>query len=85
MTRDILRQTLGNYHLKEVSKDDSVTLSKDEPSETNEANRRDDQSKENQETENNTSESGIRTFPVSKNKPVNFVDVRVQGTGGGRG
>ena len=81
MTRDILRQTLGSYHLTDVSKDASSILSKDEASETNEANRRDGQSKENQETDNNTNESGIKRFPLSKNKPVNFMDVRVQGTG----
>lgn len=81
MTRDILRQTLGNYNLKDVSKDDSSILSKDKTSEANEANRRDGQSKENQETENNTNESGIKRFPLLKTKPVNFMDVRVQGTG----
>lgn len=81
MTRDILRQTLGNYNLKDVSKDDSSILSKDKTSEANEANRRDGQSKENQETENNTNGSGIKRFPLSQTKPVNFMDVRVQGTG----
>jgi len=78
MTRDILRQTLGNYHL-DLSKEDSVNINKDETSETNKGKRRDDSPRENEENECKTSDSGVKKFPLSKSKPVNFVDVRVQG------
>lgn len=83
MTRDILRQTLGNYHLENVSKGGSVMTNKDkvdiETSQTSEGRTRDDLSKENQDTENKRPDSSVRKFPLSKNKPVNFMDVRVEG------
>lgn len=73
MTRDILRQTLGNYNLENVSKDDAV-INKDGDTETNEGNQREDSSKENEETNGES----VKKFPLSKNKPVNFLDVRLQ-------
>lgn len=83
MTRDILRQTLGNYHLEKVSRGGSVMTNKDkvdiETSQTSEGRTRDDLSKENQDTENKTPDSSVRKFPLSKNKPVHFMDVRVEG------
>lgn len=77
MTRDILRQTLGNYHLENVSKEGAV-INKGGNTGTSEGKRRDDPSKENEEAENKTRNGGVKKFPLSKNKPVNFVDVRVQ-------
>lgn len=77
MTRDILRQTLGNYHLENVSKDGAV-INKESNAGTNEGKKRDDPSKENEEADSKTREAGVKEFPLSKNKPVNFVDVRVQ-------
>lgn len=77
MTRDILRQTLGNYHLENVSKDGAV-INKERNAGTNEGKKRDDPSKENEEADNRTGEASVKKFPLSKNKPVNFVDVRVQ-------
>lgn len=73
MTRDILRQTLGNYNLENVSKDDAV-INKDGDTETNEGNQWEDSSKENEETNGES----VKKFPLSKNKPVNFLDVRLQ-------
>ena len=78
MTRDILRQTLGNYHLENVSKDGAV-INKESNAGTNEAEKKeDDLSAENEEADSKPGENGIKKFPLSKNKPVNFVDVRVQ-------
>lgn len=77
MTRDILRQTLGNYHLENVSKDGAV-INKESNAGTHEGKKRDDQSKENEGADNRTGEASVKKFPLSKNKPVNFVDVRVQ-------
>ena len=73
MTRDILRQTLGNYNLENVSKDDAV-INKDGDTKTNEGNQWEDSSKENEETNGES----VKKFPLSKNKPVNFLDVRLQ-------
>lgn len=50
-----------------------------ETSQTSEGRTRDDLSKENQDTENKRPDSSVRKFPLSKNKPVNFMDVRVEG------
>ncbi|KAJ7370497.1 hypothetical protein OS493_032063 [Desmophyllum pertusum] len=80
MTREILRQTLGNYHLENVSKDGGV-MNKDGTAETNESNRRGDPSKDNEDADNKTSDNGVKKFPLSKKKPVNFVDVQVQAAG----
>ena len=73
MTRDILRQMVGNFNVKNVSKD-SAAYNSLENTEANERNQRNDSLKENEEV----NESGVKEFPVSKNKPVNFMDVRLQ-------
>ena len=80
MTRDILRQTLGSYHLENASKDDSVNLNKDRVSETKDGKIGDDSLTENKGRESKTSDSGVKKFPLSKSKPVNYMDVRVQGS-----
>jgi len=77
MTRDILRQTLGSYHLDNVSKE-GAGINTDGNAGTRDEKRRDETSKENEDAENKTRDRGVKTFPLSKNKPVNFVDVRVQ-------
>ena len=77
MTRDILRQTLGSYHLDNVSKE-GAGINKDGNVGTSDGKRRDETFKENEEAENETRDGGIKKFPLSKNKPVNFVDVQVQ-------
>lgn len=73
MTRDILRQMVGNFNVENVSKD-STAYNSLENTEANERNQRNDSLKKNEEA----NESGVKEFPVSKNKPVNFVDVRLQ-------
>ena len=73
MTRDILRQMVGNFNVENVSKDSAAYKSL-ENTEANERNQRNDSLKKNEEA----NESGVEKFPVSKNKPVNFMDVRLQ-------
>lgn len=73
MTRDILRQMVGNFNVENVSKD-STAYNSLENTEANERNQRNDSLKKNEEA----NESGVKEFPVSKNKPVNFMDVRLQ-------
>ena len=73
MTRDILRQMVGNFNVENVSKD-STAYNSLENTEANERNQRNDSLKKNEEA----NESGFKEFPVSKNKPVNFMDVRLQ-------
>lgn len=73
MTRDILRQMVGNFNVENVSKD-SAAYNSLENTEANERNQRNDSLKKNEEA----NESGAKEFPVSKNKPVNFMDVRLQ-------
>lgn len=73
MTRDILRQMVGNFNVENVSKD-SAAYNSLENTEANERNQRNDSLKKNEEA----NESGFKEFPVSKNKPVNFMDVRLQ-------
>ena len=73
MTRDILRQMVGNFNVVNVSKD-SAAYNSLENTEANERNQRNDSFKKNEEE----NESGVKKFPVSKNKPVNFMDVRLQ-------
>ena len=73
MTRDILRQMVGNYNVENVSKD-SAAYNSLENTEANERNQRNDSLNKNEEA----NESGVKKFPVSKNKPVNFMDVRLQ-------
>lgn len=77
MTRDILRQTLGSYHLENISKEGSV-INTEGTAGTSDGKRRDETSKGNEEAENITRDRGINKFSLSKDKPVNFVDVRVQ-------
>lgn len=77
MTRDILRQTLGSYHLGNLSKE-GAGINKDGNAGTSDGKRRDETFKENEEAENETRDGGVKKFPLSKNKPVNFVDVQVQ-------
>lgn len=77
MTRDILRQTLGGYHLDNVSKE-GADINTDGITSTSDGKRRDETSKEIEQAENKTRDRGVIKFPLSKNKPVNFVDVRVQ-------
>ena len=80
MTRDILRQTLGNYHLAK----DGAVINKDSNVGTNEAEKKqDDLSTENEVADSKPGENVVKKFPLSKNKPVNFVDVRVQATSTG--
>ena len=83
MTRDILRQTLGSYHLDNVSKE-GAGINKDGNAGTSDGKRRDETSKENEEAENETRDGGVQKF-LSKNKPVNFVDVQVQAPATGSG
>ena len=73
MTRDILRQMVGNFNVENVSKD-STAYNNLENTEANERNQRNDSLKKNEEA----NESGVKKFPVSKKKPVNFMDVRLQ-------
>lgn len=73
MTRDILRQMVGNFNVENVSKD-SAAYNSLENTEANERNQRNDSLKKNEEA----NESVVKEFPVSKNKPVNFMDVRLQ-------
>ena len=73
MTRDILRQMVGNFNVENVSKD-STAYNSLENTEANERNQRNDSLKKNEEA----NESDVKEFPVSKNKPVNFMDVRLQ-------
>ena len=73
MTRDILRQMVGNFNVENVSKD-SAAYNSLEYTEVNERNQQNDSLKKNEEA----NESGVKKFPVSKNKPVNFMDVRLQ-------
>lgn len=73
MTRDILRQMVGNFNVENVSKDGAAYNSL-ENTEANERNQRNDSLNKNEEA----NESGVKKFPVSKNKPVNFMDVRLQ-------
>ena len=82
MTRDILRQTLGSYHLDNVSKE-GAGIYTDGNAGTRDEKRRDETFKENEEAENKTRDGGVKKFPLSKNKPVNFVDVRVQAPASG--
>ena len=86
MTRDILRQTVGGYHLDNASKE-GAGINKDGNAGTSDGKRRDETSKENEEAENETWDGGVKKFTLSKNKPVNFVDVQVQApiTGSGNG
>lgn len=79
MTRDILRQTLGNYHLDNLSNNESVFVPRDETSEQRECQRCDSPSNENQDDSNKSSEFGVKAFPSSNGKPVSFMDVRVGG------
>ena len=79
MTRDILRQTLGNYHLKNLSDNESAFATRDEKSEEREGHRSDAPSEENQEVSNRSGDSGIKAFSSSGGKSVNFMDVRVEG------
>ncbi|XP_015761742.1 PREDICTED: cytosolic carboxypeptidase 2-like [Acropora digitifera] len=74
MTRDILRQTLGNYHLDNK---DSVCIPRDETSEQKEGQRSDSPSEGNQDDGNKSSEFGVKAFPSSNGRPVSFMDVRV--------
>ena len=71
MTRDILRQMVGNFNVENVSKD-SAAYNSLENTEANERNQRNDSLNKNEKG------SGVKEFPVSKNKPVNFMDVRLQ-------
>lgn len=73
MTRDILRQMVGNFNVENVPKD-SAAYNSLENTEANERNQRNDSLKKNEEA----NESGVKEFPVSKNKSVNFMDVRLQ-------
>ena len=73
MTRDILRQMVGNFNVENVSKD-SAAYNSLEYTEASERNQRNDSLNKNEEA----NESGVKKFPVSKNKPVNFMDVRLQ-------
>lgn len=79
MTRDILRQTLGNYHLKNLSDNESAFATRDEKSEEREGHRSDAPSEKNQEVSNRSGDSGIKAFSSSGGKSVNFMDVRVEG------
>ncbi|XP_015750259.1 PREDICTED: cytosolic carboxypeptidase 3-like [Acropora digitifera] len=74
MTRDILRQTLGNYHLENK---ESVCIPRDETSEQKEGQRSDSPSEGNQDDSNKSSEFGVKAFPSSNGRPVSFMDVRV--------
>lgn len=79
MTRDILRQTLGNFNLENISKDSTLYNSL-ESMKANERNQQNDSSREHEET----NETSVKKFPMSKKKPVSFMDVRLQApTGGG--
>ena len=77
MTRDILRQTLGSYHLDNVSKG-GTDINADGNAGTSDGKRQDETLKENEEAENKRKDGGVKKFPLSKNKPVSFVDFRVQ-------
>ena len=78
MTRDILRQTLSSYHLDNVSKE-GADSNKDRNAGTSDGKRRD----KNEEVETKTRDGGINKFPLSENKPVNFVDIKVQAPAAG--
>lgn len=74
MTRDILRQTLGNYHLDNK---ESVCIPRDETSEQKDGQRIDSPSEGNQDDGSKSSEFGVRAFPSSNGRPVTLMDVRV--------
>ena len=80
MTRDILRQTLGNFNHENVSKEDFV-MSNNGTTRTREGKTQNSLSLGEEDTEDQRTNSTIKAFPLSTKKKVNFMDVRVQAPG----
>ena len=80
MTRDILRQTLGNFNHENVSKEDFV-MSNNRTTHTREGKTQNSLSLGEEDTEDQRTNSTIKAFPLSTKKKVNFMDVRVQAPG----
>ena len=80
MTRDILRQTLGNFNHEKVSKEDFV-MSNNGTTHTRERKTQNSLSLGEEDTEDQRTNSTIKAFPLSTKKKVNFMDVRVQAPG----
>ena len=71
MTRDILRQTLGSYHLDNVSKE-GAGINKDGTAGTSDGKRRDETSRENEEVENETRDGGVKNISSFKEQTSEF-------------
>ena len=80
MTRDILRQTLGNFNHENVSKEHFV-MSNNGTTHTREGKTQNSSSPGEEDTEDQGTNSTIKAFPLSTKKKVNFMDVRVQAPG----
>ena len=80
MTRDILRQTVGNFNHENVSKEDFL-MSNNGTTHTREGKTQSGSSIGEEDTEDQGTNSTIKGFPLSTNKKVNFMDVRVQASG----
>ena len=80
MTRDILRQTLGNFNHENVSKEDFV-MNNNGTTHTREGKTQNSSSLGEEDTEDQGTNSTIKAFPLSTKKKVNFMDVRVQAPG----
>ena len=80
MTRDILRQTLGNFNHENVSKE-AFLMSSNGTTHTREGKTQNGSSIGEEDTEDQETNSTIKEFPLSTKKKVNFMDVRVQAPG----
>ena len=80
MTRDILRQTLGNFNHENVSKEDFV-MSNNGTTHTRGGKTQNGSSIGEEDTKDQGTNSTIKVFPLSTTKKVNLLDLRVQAPG----